>query len=485
MRIDAPIRTDARGSCPRALVVDDDELVRDFFTEFLVREGFEPLYALDGETALATTSGESPDVVLLDLRLPDLDGIEVLQRMKALDSTLPVVIVTGYGGARQAVEAMRAGAYDFLEKPIDPDDAARILHRAVEDRKLRQTVRILSDRVRDAGSLREALGPSDVVARISADVARAARSGFAVLVHGDPGVGKELIARAIDQASDRASGPFVAVDCGAVQETLFENELFGHERGAFTGADRRMPGKFEAAAGGTLFLDEVGNMPLGGQAKLLRALQDRQVTRVGGTTPMDVDIRLVTATNRDLTTAVADGTFRQDLFFRINEFAISIPALRERKQDVIFLAKRFLDLANHELAKTVRGFTRAAVDALLGHGWPGNARELRSVIRRAVLVADEVIDEAHLTLQSVAHDRAAESVPARSTELPLRQLVRRAVASVERAALIEVLQKTGGNKARAARILRIDYKTMHNKPKQYGLTALGGENDGEASKHER
>src|SRR5215470_2846216 len=187
MQIDAPIRNDARGSRPRALIVDDDQIVRDFFTEFLDREGFEPLYALDGETALATTSGEWPDVVLLDLRLPDLDGIEVLQRMKALDSTLPVVIVTGYGGARQAVEAMRAGAYDFLEKPIDQDDAARILHRAVEDRKLRQTVRILSDRVRDAVSLREAMGPSDVVAQISADVARVARSEFAVLITGETG----------------------------------------------------------------------------------------------------------------------------------------------------------------------------------------------------------------------------------------------------------------------------------------------------------
>jgi len=470
MQIDAPIRNDTRGSRPRALIVDDDQLVRDFFTEFLDREGFEPLYALDGETALAMTSGESPDVVLLDLRLPDLDGMEVLQRIKALDSTLPVVIVTGYGSSRQAVDAMRAGAYDFLEKPIEQVDAARILHRAVEDRKLRQTVRILTDRVRDADSLREVMGPSDIVARIGADVARVARSDFAVLITGETGVGKELIARAIHQASDRASGPFVAVDCGAVQETLFENELFGHERGAFTGADRRMPGKFEAAGGGTLFLDEVANMPLGGQAKLLRTLQDRQVTRVGGTTPVDVNIRLVTATNCDLATAVADGTFRQDLFFRINEFAISIPPLRERKQDVIFLAKRFLDLANHELAKTVRGFTGAAVDALLSHAWPGNGRELRSVIRRAVLVADEMIDEVHLALRQVPDDRHVERVPAASPGLPLREQVRRAVASVERVALIEVLQKTAGNKARAARILGIDYKTMHKKLKEYGLT---------------
>jgi two-component system nitrogen regulation response regulator GlnG len=242
------------------------------------------------------------------------------------------------------------------------------------------------------------MGSSDQIARISADVACVASCNFAVLIRGETGTGKELVARAIHQASPRASAPFVAVDCGAIPETLFESELFGHEKGAFTGAERQKAGKFEIASGGTLFLDEISNMPPGCQAKLLRALQDKSVTRVGGTKPVSVDIRLLAATNRDLETAVS-AAFRRDLFFRLNEFTIAIPPLRERKEDIIFLAKRFLDLTNHELQKGVRGFSEPAVERLLRYDWPGNVRELRSAISRAVLLADQVIDEDHLRLQ--------------------------------------------------------------------------------------
>ena len=466
----------------RILIVDDEEGICDNLARLLRREGFEPLLAADGETALALITREAPDVVLLDIKMPGLDGMEVLRRARALDATLPVVMITAHGGVRGAVAALQAGAHDYIEKPLDHADVVRSLHRAMTDRKLRQTILVLTDRVRESDSLHDVMGPSDVVARISADIARVSRSNFSVLIGGETGTGKELVARAIHRASPRASGAFVAVDCGAIPETLFESELFGHERGAFTGAERQKSGYFETASGGTLFLDEIGNMPPGCQAKLLRALQDKCVTRVGGTKPVSVDIRLVAAANRDLGTAASAGTFRQDLFFRINEFTIRIPPLRERKQDILFLAKRFLDITNHELSKTVRGLSDAAVERILSYDWPGNVRELRSTIRRAVLLAETTIEEAHLALPAapVQPEGLAELPDRPGIWPPLRELVHRATTVVERAALIEVLRKTGGNKARAARILQIDYKTIHTKLKDYGIAIGGGDGDGDA-----
>ena len=440
------------------------------------KEGFEPLTAPDGETALRLLSLESLDVLLLDIKMPGLDGMEILRRAKELDRDLPVIMITAFGLVKGAVDALRAGAHDYLVKPFEHADVIRSVHRAMTDRKLRRTIRILSDRARDAASLADLMGSSEQIARMSADVARVARSDFAVLITGETGTGKELVARAIHQASARASEPFVAVDCGAIPETLFESELFGHERGAFTGAERQKPGKFEAASGGTLFLDEISNMPPGCQAKLLRAVQDKRVVRVGGTRPVSVDIRLLAATNHDLEAEVSAGAFRRDLFFRLNEFAIAVPPLRARKQDIVFLAKRFLDLTNDELRKSVRGFSEPAVERLLRHDWPGNARELRSAIRRAVLMADTVVDEDHLGLPKapglVGGLPGAGSAPADG--LPLKELVRQATVTVERAALIEVLRKTGGNKAKAARLLQIDYKTIHLKVKEYGIATQGG-----------
>jgi two-component system nitrogen regulation response regulator GlnG len=463
----------------RILIVDDEEEIRRLLSRLVAQEGFEPLTVPDGETALDLIRRESPDVLLLDIRMPGLDGMEVLRRAKELDRDLPVIMITAHGIVKGAVEALRAGAHDYLVKPFDHADVIRSVHRAVNDRRLRRTVRVLSDRVREAACLQDLMGSSDQIARISADVACVASCNFAVLIKGETGTGKELVARAIHQASPRASAPFVAVDCGAIPETLFESELFGHEKGAFTGAERQKPGKFEIASGGTLFLDEISNMPPGCQAKLLRVLQDKSVTRVGGTKPVSVDIRLLAATNRDLETAVS-AAFRRDLFFRLNEFTIAIPPLRERKQDIIFLAKRFLDLTNHELQKGVRGFSEPAVERLLRYDWPGNVRELRSAIRRAVLLADQVIDEDHLGLQKAPQPPVALSgISARPNEgLPLKELVRRTIVAVERATLIEVLKQTGGNKAKAARLLQIDYKTIHVKVKEYGIATQGGKSDG-------
>jgi DNA-binding NtrC family response regulator len=466
----------------RILIVDDEDGIRGILSRLVLKEGFEPLAAPDGETALDLIRRESLDVVLLDIKMPGLDGMEVLRRAQELDRDLPVIMITAHGFVKGAVEALRAGAHDYLVKPFEHADVIRSVHKAMNVRRLGRTVRVLSDRAREGASLRDLMGPSEQVARISADVARVARSDFAVLITGETGTGKELVARAIHEASPRASAPFVAVDCGAIPETLFESELFGHEKGAFTGAERQKPGKFEIASGGSLFLDEISNMPPGCQAKLLRALQDKSVVRVGGTRPVSVDIRLLAATNHDLGAAVSAGAFRRDLFFRLNEFAIAIPSLRERKQDIIFLAKRFLDLTNDELRKTVKGFSEAAVERLLRHDWPGNARELRSAIRRAVLMADAVIEEDHLGLPKapglVGGLPGAGGVP--TDGLPLKEVRRRTVVAVERAVLLRVLRKTGGNKAKAARLLQIDYKTIHTKLKEYGIAAQGGESDGQA-----
>lgn len=459
----------------RILVVDDEDEIRGLLSRLLQKEGFEALGAADGEAALGLIRRESPDVILLDLKMPGMDGMEVLRRTREFDPNLPVIIVTSHGQVQGAVDAMRAGAHDYLTKPFEHNDVLLSVRRALTERELRRTIRVLSDRALEARSLQDLMGPSKFVARISEDVARVARSNFAVMITGETGTGKELVARAIHQSSPRATAPFVAVDCGAIPESLFESELFGHEKGSFTGAERQKAGKFEFAQGGSLFLDEIGNMPLGCQAKLLRGLQDKSVTRVGGTKPVDVDVRFLAAMNQNLEAAISAGSFRRDLFFRLNEFAITIPPIRQRKEDIVFLAKRFLDLTNHELRKNVRGFTDSSIERLLNHSWPGNARELRSTVRRAVLLADDVITDAHLCLPVIPDLLVSFPISpgAAGFGLPLRELVRRSTIVVERTALVRALGNAGGNKAKAARLLQIDYKTIHTKLKEYGINGRG------------
>jgi len=299
-----------------------------------------------------------------------------------------------------------------------------------------------------------------------------AKSVFTVVILRETGSGKELVARAIHHNSDRSEGPFVAIDCGAIPETLLESELFGHEKGAFTGAVVQKPGKFEAAKGGTLLLDEISNMPLSSQVKLLRALQEKKVYRVGGTRPIDVDVRLLVASNQDLGSATASNAFRRDLFYRLNEFTINIPPLRERKGDIPYLAKRFLETTNIELGKGVKGFSESATEALLAHDWPGNVRQLRSTIRRAVLLADEMVTEIHLDMTKVSglsqgNNPDIEGMPWQGSSL--KEIIRRNTLGIEREVLIKALKYTGGNKAKAARLLQIDYKTIHTKVKQLGI----------------
>ena len=325
--------------------------------------------------------------------------------------------------------------------------------------------------------LRELMGSSRRISHVFKQVGLVAATDFTVLLSGETGSGKELVARAIHTRSRRSSGPFVPVDCGSIPSGLIENELFGHEKGSFTGADRAQPGKFEVASGGTLFLDEISNLPLNIQPKLLRAVQEKQVWHVGGIKTRKVDIRVIVAANEDLSALVKARTFRRDLYHRLNEFNIAIPPLRERRQDIAHLAKRFIDQTNKELAKNVKGLSGAALEPLLSYSWPGNVRELRNVIRRAVLTADEFIEPDHLGILGTLPGRESSRFdPTKELEkgASLRDIVQRVVMQVERDVLVKVLRETGGNKAEAARILHIDYKTIHKKVRKYDIPSKRG-----------
>jgi two-component system nitrogen regulation response regulator GlnG len=358
----------------------------------------------------------------------------------------------------------------------------RVLLRALNERRLRLELRHLADHVHHVLSPRETFGPSEAIGRVISAIEKVAKSNFSVVIVGETGSGKEVVARAIHQASGRARQPFVAVDCGAVPEMLLESELFGHERGAFTGADQQTVGKIEAAQTGTLFLDEISNMPMASQAKLLRVLQEKTLYRLGGTKPIHVDVRMLTASGHDLEGLCERGSFRPDLYFRLNEYTISIPPLRKRREDIPYLAKRFLDIVNIELSKSIRGFSPSAIEAMLAYGWPGNVRQLRSAVRRAVLMAEEVATAEDLGLkQGTTHERLTEEEPAPGSPAPgkepdvlsLRETVWRHTIHVERIAIVHALRTTGGNKAKAARLLQVDYKTLHSKVKEYGIQKEG------------
>jgi DNA-binding NtrC family response regulator len=455
-------------SC-KILIVDDEESTRELLAHLIEMEGLTPLVASDGETALKMIRSENPDLLLVDHRMPGLTGLELLRQVREMDESLPVILLNGYAAVRNAVEAMKAGAYNYLAKPFDLDEVIQLVSKALNERSRPRQLKPRSQTGYQS-PLWEMMGTSQVISRLIADVDRVARSNFSVLIIGETGSGKELVARAIHQASLRGQAPFTPIDCGAIPETLLESELFGHERGAFTGAHARKVGRFEEAQHGTLFLDEIPNLSHAAQAKLLRVLQEKVVYRVGNSKPMAVDVRVLAASNQNLQALAASGSFREDLFFRLNEFTIVIPPLRERIGDILYLANRFLELTNAELKKSVGGFTTAATEALLAYNWPGNVRQLRSTIRRATLLADDIIAEEHLNLEQ-QHDQARPAAPPAPPwrQLPLKEIVRRSTIAVEREVLIQVMSLTRGNKAKASRLLQIDYKTIQSKLKEYGI----------------
>jgi DNA-binding NtrC family response regulator len=463
----------------RILIVDDEKDFCEILFHVFQKEGFRPLVAHDGETALEMIRAGMPDAVLLDVKMPGIDGLEVLRRAKRFDTDLPILMITAYGGFHGVVQAVKEGAYDYLAKPLDNQELVEKLKGALATRPPKEKKPLQNIQQKESSTLKleDIMGPSDAIRQIISDIRLVAPSNFTVVIQGETGTGKELVARSIHQYSLRSKSHLVPLDCGAVPESLFESELFGHEKGAFTGAVSRGVGKFELAQGGTLFLDEISNLHMSCQTKILRAIQEKTFFRVGGNDPVIVDVRLLVATNKDLNDDVSRGVFHRDLFYRLSEFTINIPPLRERKEDIVHLSNRFLKATNLELNKRVRGFSDPALNLLVENRWPGNVRQIRSVVRRAVLQADNIIQPEHLVIEGAEAVTSKQSRPTGIDErawddLPLKEIVRKCAADVEKRVLARVLRRTKGNKAEAARILQIDYKTMQSKVKQYGINVF-------------
>ena len=464
----------------KVLIVDDVAEMRWTLARLLQRAGYATVEAGDVEAVLPLVEEERPDAVILDVQLPNGSGLEVLRQIKEQFADLPVIMITGYASISVAVESMRYGAYHFLEKPFKSNDQVLVtLERALEEQELKAEVQRLRTQLGAITELSELMGHSEQIKRVLDQVNSVAKTDFTVVLYGETGAGKELVARAIHAHSPRKDQEFVAVDCGSIPETLIESELFGHEKGAFTGADRMKEGHFEIASGGTLFLDEIGNLPLSMQVKILRSIETRAVRRLGGKDLLKVDIRIIAAGNHKLEELVEQGDFRKDLYYRLTEFIIDIPALRERREDILFLTKRFIDETNAELKKSIRGLSPEALVEIESNDWPGNVRELRNVIRRAVLLADDddQIQPHHLSGIYGPRLGGEEELPSglqldydvESEEFSMKSVVKGVVEKIEKHLMEDVLRRAGGNKSKAARILQIDYKTMHYKLKEYGL----------------
>ncbi len=439
----------------------------------LEREGYGVLEARDQGEAESVLRNQRPALVLSDLRLPGGDGFGVLRAAKDVDPDVPVIVMTAYGGIEDAVRAMKEGALDFLAKPVDPEHLLLLVARALEQRRLATENLLLREELTLRRGVPHIVGSHESLRKVLHAVQRAAASDTTVLIEGESGTGKELIARAIHGLSPRAEGPFVAINCAAIPETLLETELFGHEKGAFTGATSRKAGKFEVAHRGTLFLDEIGDLPLGLQAKILRALEERRFERVGGNAPILVDVRVVTATNRNLRASVAARRFREDLFFRLSVFPLTAPPLRERATDIPVLARHFVDRFCDDQKKRRLALSPAALDALVSYPWPGNVRELQNCLERAVILAEgDTIHPAHLQLVPDPLLRTDQAEPA-ALEVSvdpweridlsgsLSDVSRRVLVEVERRAIGRALAEAAGDRAVAAERLQVPLRMLN------------------------
>ena len=468
-----------RGPPTRAplLLIDDDPLVGRLMRVLFDPARFDLDHAQSGQDGLERAERAAPAAVILDLHLPDMSGMEVLRRLRTLRPDAPVVMLTGTADLKTAVEAMQLGAFHYLAKPVDNTELLLVVQRALERSEMLSELTELRRKTGPQATLAEQMGPSEAVRAIADHVARVAASGFTVLVLGETGTGKELVAQALHAGSARRAKPLIALDCGAIPEQLLESELFGHEKGAFTGADRRREGLFQLAQGGTLFLDEIGNLPLALQAKLLRVMESREVKPVGGSKPTALDVRFVAATHGDLPARVRDGRFREDLYFRLAQYTIALPPLRERIGDLPHLALRFLKEASLELHKPVVDFAPEALNVLREHRWPGNVRELRNVVRLAVLQCEEPMVPSSVVRPLLAGPGARPAPAATAAggpTRPLKEVADAAVREAEIAAITRALADAGGNKSAAAKALQTDYKTLHVKIQRYGIKARDG-----------
>ncbi len=445
------------------MVVDDDPAHRTMLRALLGGWGYNIFEADDGSTAIEEVKNRYFDLVLMDVRMLKVSGLEALAQIKSYNPAIPVIIMTAFSSVETAVDALKNGAYDYLTKPLDFDKLRLTIKRAMEHLQLKEENRLLKRNLSQQFDRQNIIGRSPAMAKLLETVAQVAPSEATILITGESGTGKELIAGAIHFNSHRKEAPFIKINCAALTETLLESELFGHEKGAFTGADRRKEGCFVQAHGGSLFLDEVSEMPLTMQVKLLRVLQEREITRVGGEKVIPVDVRVITATNKDLLQLVKEGSFREDLYYRLNVVGLEIPPLRTREDDIPLLAQHFIEMFASKNKKEIKAFTPKAMDSLLRYDWPGNVRELMNAVERGVVLAQsEYLDDTDLRIfHEGSHENSGPVMLSHETPRPLEE--------VEKETVLRTLESTGGNKSETARRLGITRKTLHKKLKKYGV----------------
>jgi two-component system, NtrC family, response regulator HydG len=445
------------------LIVDDDPAHRTMLKTLLTGWGYKTDEADDGSTAVNMVNEQAYDLILMDIRMISMSGLEALGEIKVINPAIPVIIMTAYSSVETAVEALKSGAYDYLTKPLDFDELRLTISRAMDHTHLKEENRILKESLGGHFDRQNIIGQSPVMIRLLETVAQVAPSEATVLITGESGTGKEMIAGAIHYNSPRKSNPFVKINCAAITETLLESELFGHERGAFTGAHRRKEGKFRQAHGGSIFLDEISEMSLSMQVKLLRVLQEREITRVGGEEVIHTDVRVIAATNKDLSEEIEHGRFREDLYYRLNVVTLEMPKLSERREDIPLLVQHFLKTFSDKNKKRIKGFTPQAMDRMLKYDWPGNVRELMNAVERGVVLSlSDYVDLNSLPPMGgtgpAPQDHLQTTIPG---DIPLEE--------VEKATILNTLESTEGNKSEAARRLGITRKTLHKKLKKYGV----------------
>ena len=444
------------------LVVDDDDTHRTMLKTLVGGWGYNVAEADDGSTAIEKVQERPFDLILMDVRMLKVSGIEALERIKAINPAIPITIMTAYSSVETAIDALKKGAYDYLTKPLDFDKLRLTIERAMEHVRLKEENRILRENLGKHFDMQNIIGRSPAMLSLLETVAHVASSEATVMIAGESGTGKELIAGVIHYNSPRKDGPLVKINCAAITETLLESELFGHEKGAFTGADRRKEGRFYQANKGSIFLDEVSEMPLSMQVKLLRVLQERELTRVGGEKVIPVDVRVIAATNKDLDELKNEGAFREDLYYRLNVVRLEIPPLRERRDDIPLLARHFLGMFADKNNKEIKGFTPGAMDLLIRYDWPGNVRELMNAVERGVVLArTEYLDDKDFAMIQTPLQEPGDTASYLDHDMPLEE--------VEKAAILRMLESVDGNKSETARRLGITRKTLHKKLKKYGV----------------
>jgi len=458
----------------KILVIDDEPEIGWIFSKILSDNGYEVTSSQTGKGGLKQVQKAMPDLVFLDLKLSDCDGISVLKEIKNVNPDVLVIMITAHETIQTAVQAMKLGAYDYIPKPIPNERLKIIVDKALETQSLSREVKLLR---KGADPLSEIIGQSHPMQKLFKLVRSAASHDVSVILRGESGTGKELVARAIYALSGRRNKPFIPVDCATLPETLVESELFGYEKGAFTGADALKIGKLETANRGTLFLDEIGNLTTHIQVKLLRILQERKIERLGGKGPISIDVRIISATNMDLEKAVGNGEFRDDLYHRLNVFEIILPPLRERGDDISLLAQYFLERFNREMGKNIKGFSDEAIDSFKNYSWPGNVRELENTVKSAIILAKDRILPGHLSSNisksMEANTKGTNSIfsnpKTNSNSVSLKEAKRGVVEDAEKYLIEKTLNETGWNKKKAAQALDIDYKSLFTKIKKYGI----------------